>query len=1306
MVFKPFSHLARHSFAKVAPHGYAQSLVAGAQGSYASSTTSLGPFTNHPSTRFNKAGSTQFHNVFQYSTTSSSSNVKAGTPSAAETAQDGALEAYYAAWNKHVVADALKDWKQYQFPKRIEWKTPSASFEGKVKERRIDNDHGLLVSEGTSARGIPDRVQSVSAIEDFKISTEQEDAAELTRLDVVNRAIAQEIADIQLEQTRANSDHVKPTDSTSKSPSAAERSPSVSPFDGTLTPTSTVSQDSQVLVERIDSLNKAQNYAEIPPTFAVLLQINSRPPTEAYNALLQAAIHLPASNELVFAKVLDVYTDMLRREVLPDASTYDTLLSVHARSAIHLSESKALLQNSRSRYGDAQGGNGFMLPSQLAKYDMVARDRTLSSALHIFDFSVSSGQGYVLNAKTYELLIIACAAQGDVDSMIRVYSEMEKSKVVPHATIFAPMIEALAKSGDLKSAVECYNEYKALAIANDSGKDVIIDRMDKEVYAAVIKGYVNCNRMAGAQGFFEKISNSFVSLSEFEQTRLATIQNHIILNALVEGAIESSNFQDALNHVTSSNSTAIIDPVIKLQALTRICTAAADQDQTALASQAFKQISLESEAASIVLPAMLAMSIREKNLEKARITWNLLLNSPCSGQALIEPTLRYALALVDSGSVDEALTQVRGWLARSRGTVNISEAADTKEQIDECIDILYNCILRVRAVSPASVNMHLLWAMFENGNMQPRIAEHVLASIGPVDVASFSNENLELALQTQSRTIIAQGGNVDMAHFARFADLLQTAISNRVSITSDLSSVVESAFKHVGHQRPDLMANWQAYLHPVPREVFTTVMPTPQVSRVGSVRPTHEDSFDPYASSTDFRGSTIISEELERHDRSGTANLNEALLRLRNMRRVGRHPRYVVYGRLISAAARDARTSFIHELLGMARQDMPYNPAYRTVRHGWASILDAVTGACLTLGQRSLAAQYHQELLDMGAAPTANTFGLYITTLKESTKTFDEATEAVSIFHRAQKEGVEPTSFLYNALIGKLGKARRIDDTLFYFNDMRKRGIRPTSVTYGTVVNALTRVSDQRMAEELFDEMEAMPNYRPRPAPYNCVIQFFLTTKRDSAKVLDYYNRMVANRIQPTAHTYKLLIDTYATLSPINMAAAEGVLDTIRSSGQRPEAVHYASLIHAKGCVAHDMVGARTVFDSVLASRDVRPQACLYQALFEAMVANHVVKETEPVLRDMTARGVEMTAYIANQLIHGWTAEGDLSAAVRIYEGLGRDMREPSTYEAMARGYLAGRDNEGAQAVIREMLGKNFPAAVSGKIMELVGNQV
>jgi pentatricopeptide repeat protein len=463
-----------------------------------------------------------------------------------------------------------------------------------------------------------------------------------------------------------------------------------------------------------------------------------------------------------------------------------------------------------------------------------------------------------------------------------------------------------------------------------------------------------------------------------------------------------------------------------------------------------------------------------------------------------------------------------------------------------------------------------------------------------------------------------------------------------------------------------------------------------------------EDSFDPYAHNTDFKGSSLIADDLEGgHGRKGS-RLHEALARFRNIRRAGRHPRYITYAKLISAAARDSKMDLCHDILAMARSDMPFMPQYPVVRYGWSSILDAMVGACLTMGNRGRAEQYHQELLEIGAAPSANTFGLYITTLKDSTKTFDEASEAVRIFHRAKTEGVEPSSFLYNALIGKLGKARRIDDCLFYFAEMRALGIKPTSVTYGTIVNALCRVSDEKFAEELFDEMEAMPNYKARPAPYNSMMQFFLTTKRDKVKVLSYYERMKVKGIAPTSHTFKLLIDTHATLEPVDMPAAEQVLEKVRASGQ-PEPVHYASLIHARGCVLHDMEGAKKLFDSVVRESLVAVNASLYQALFESMVANHQVADTEPLLAQMRQKRVELTPYIANTLIHGWAAQRNIAKAQGIYDAVVREKREPSTYEAMTRAYLAAEQREQAQAVVGEMLTRGYPNAVVNKVLELLG---
>jgi pentatricopeptide repeat protein len=259
-------------------------------------------------------------------------------------------------------------------------------------------------------------------------------------------------------------------------------------------------------------------------------------------------------------------------------------------------------------------------------------------------------------------------------------------------------------------------------------------------------------------------------------------------------------------------------------------------------------------------------------------------------------------------------------------------------------------------------------------------------------------------------------------------------------------------------------------------------------------------------------------------------------------------------------------------------------------------------------------------------------------------------------------------------------------------------------VTYGTIVNALCRVSDEKFAEELFEEMEGMPNYKPRPAPYHSMMQFFLTTKRDRSKVLNYYERMRAKNIQPTTHTYKLLIDTYASLDPIDMPAAEAVLQQIRSHGEVPEAVHYASLIHAKGCVLRDMDGARALFDSVLSQSEIRLQPCLFQALFESMVANNAIEESEPILQLMHQRRVEMTPYIANALIHGWANAKVLDKAESAFKAVRGDKREPSTYEAMVRAYVALGEREKAATVVAEALSRGYPAAVAHKISDLVGS--
>ncbi|ROV95267.1 hypothetical protein VPNG_08979 [Cytospora leucostoma] len=1156
-----YTNFIRSGFTKSFTHGYAQSVVA------ATHPHVLNP-QNRPSFAARKRQSTttrlgrlqQLQSAFH-----AGSHQSAGLPIEHRheklPSSHGGLDAYFEHLQQKQEAEGEEDpeWVQYQFQNSIEWKPSPASI--------------LLGSEArkTDAQGAYEAVQD--GVSDAALSEEEQ--AALAHIDA---ALKHEI------EARTHSDAVAKDDvlpSRSQTPALERLS---EPISRTRTPASVarsatppVDPQSQSYADHLTRLSEAGRYAEIPAVFEAMLVASIRPLATSYNALLMAAIHLPAEKIEIVSKALDVYTDMMRRKVIPDSDTYNILVGLLAARSLEVSTLKKRLEDKRLRYGGMEEAGKFMLASSELEYAILSEDDRLDLAIKLFKNSIAS-QRDVYSPETYHQLISACAQSGRVSDMLHLYEHMETNKATPFAATFPAMITAFANCGDLVSAVECYNEYRTLAIANDSGEATLNDRLDAQVYASVINAYVISDKLDGAMKFYKRIVLEYGA-------RAADLKDAIINLGFVKGFVHRGIYQEALRWAQG------IEDEARAQAMSDIVLTAADSGDKPAATAAFANLPLDFADVASPAMALLALSVRDGNVTDAWRYWRVI-SSPLTmaDSSFIEPTAMFAVALIGSGQVLEGLKESEIMFHRIRQSK--PDDAHLAAEVEEGVDFV------TRYMTSRSI-------------ADPR----------------------ELASQTSA-----------------------------------------------------------------PTPTFST-SPYHSSTPVSS----YEDTFDPYAHNTDFKGSSLISDELEgAHGRRGS-KMNDALARFRNIRRAGRHPRYITYAKLISAAAREGKFDLCNDILNMARTDVPLLPQYAIVRYGWSSILDAMVGACLNLGRRSLAEKYHQELLDMGATPSANTFGLYITTLKESTKTFDEASEAVNIFLRAKSEGVEPSSFLYNALIGKLGKARRIDDCLFYFAEMRALGIKPTSVTYGTIVNALCRVSDEKFAEELFDEMEAMPNYKARPAPYNSMMQFFLTTKRDKSKVLAYYSRMQAKGIAPTAHTFKLLVDTHASLEPVDMQAAEAVLDSIRASGGKPEPVHYASLIHARGCVLHDMAAARKIFDSVIKDPTVTSSASIFQALFESMVANHCVADTEPLLMEMRRRKVDLTPYIANTLIHGWASEGKISRAEDIFGAVGRDRREPSTYEAMTRAYLAVEEREKAQGVVTEMMGRGYPGAVVGKVVELLG---
>ena len=1274
---------------KTFTHGYAQTVTALAAQNHNSST----PLADTLVGKFRKTEKNRPSNVFhveqarQASTAAASSG--SGRPESSH--HEAGLDKYFDAWQKHQ-HNPTKGWQQFQFAKTIEWQPPSVV---PVHSRK---DGVAATTEGVQEKKNADleaprmrRSYTESALDQFGKAFIDDEVAEAAALLQVNNAIAEEIQKSKDDAEEAMMLKTLSTTSTSQlANSLTSDQHSVETSATGLSPVESFSTtpDTEAYTSELIQLSENKQHNDVLSVFEAMLHAGVQKPTPAaYRAFLISVLELTPGKHQRVPKALEVYSDMLRRNVIPDTATFGVLIDLLANRASEAFSTRKGLELRLTRYGGLEEPGKFMFGSSQSEHTMVLEDSSLSIALKMFDRASSQITTETLSSEACSALVSACAEQGRVEGMTRIYEHMQSYQMEPHSSIFPPMITALGQVGDLKGAVDVYDNYKDLAIANNAGENAIV-RNDNDIYAALIKAYGASDRLKGGLKFLSAVQSETLDTADLEQLR-----SDVALNALLPLALKDETFQNAFDLTTSLTGRTLHS------ALSTICNAAADKNMLDISVRAFDSLAAQTQDLAHPATAVLAMHIRNANVEAAEPYWRVLESAPASLE-FVEPTTMRTIALIGMGQSERGLRHSRRMFSRIRDSQAESRQIEAVEQIDEAIELIGSFFLKGQWAHIPQAGVEVLRMMTENGGLVNPIAEHIVARLGPDQIARLSNPDLEFLTRVQAGMIIDDAASADIAGPTRFGCLLENIVSRSVMAAAETETLIEKTLVNI--DRPELSKLWNNYRYPpTPAQLtpFSPVAPYQPPTPFFGGQQAFDDSYDPYAARTDVKGSNAINELLERPQ---GRRMGEALTKFKNMRRVGRVPRMFTYGKLIEGAAKENNLSLAHDILEMAKQDVPFDTRYRVVRFGWQQILDHMVSGCLTIGRRDLAARYHQDLLDMGAAPSANTFGLYITTLKENTKTFDEASEAVKIFLRAKSEGVEPSSFLYNALIGKLGKARRIDDCLFYFAEMRNLGIRPTSVTYGTIVNALCRVSDEKFAEEIFEEMESCSNYKPRPAPYHSLMQYFLTTKRDRSKVLSYYERMRSKGIEPTVHTFKLLIDTHATLEPVNMTAAEAVLEDMRASNIQPEAVHYASLIHAKGCVLHDIDGARALFDSVVAEGMIRPQPCMYQALFESLNANHMVPASDALLADMSSRGVDFTPYIANALIHGWTLEKNIAKAKAAFDRVPMGRREPSTYEAMVRAYLAAEDRGAAKGVVREALGRGYPSAVAGKIAELV----
>ncbi|GAA6010103.1 hypothetical protein JCM11491_005868 [Sporobolomyces phaffii] len=472
--------------------------------------------------------------------------------------------------------------------------------------------------------------------------------------------------------------------------------------------------------------------------------------------------------------------------------------------------------------------------------------------------------------------------------------------------------------------------------------------------------------------------------------------------------------------------------------------------------------------------------------------------------------------------------------------------------------------------------------------------------------------------------------------------------------------------------------------------------------------------------------------------------LSEALHLVHSTAQAGRFAAPGAYGNLIEQLGRQHLVQDVRQVYLIAYsalQAMSSQPEAQSL--AWVRLEDKMVIALAQAGELVDVGHHRDRLIQAGCAPSADGYAAMILNMKETT---DDAAVALMLFEESQQYNVRPNVYLFNTLISKLSRARRAKEALEYFELMKTYGIRPTSITYGAIINACCKTGDDLAADYLFHEMMTQPDFKPRVPPYNTMIQFYTSTQPDRKRALHYYGALVKAKVAPTGHTYKLLLDAYGSIGEPDLDRMQQVFAQLVSDPKvSVTGAHWASMITAYGVSAKDLERAIAIFDSIAHHSSTRknpngplPDAVVYEALLNALLANNKAELCDKYLEEMKNKGVRMTAYVANSLIKGYTAQNNFAAARAVFlamqdapvgvASLGNHpidrhpkhhhqtgtststqmpvdapvYREPSTYEMMVKCELKAGETQAAAEIVRMAEQRAFPPAVIARLQRLL----
>ncbi|WWD16869.1 hypothetical protein CI109_101301 [Kwoniella shandongensis] len=1093
---------------------------------------------------------------------------------------------------------------------------------------------------------------------------------------------------------------------------------------------------------------------------------------EVYNACLNALVFARRNGQTI-APILEIYNEILERDLIPDSITYGFVIRALALRAKEVSDASKIWSREkkwgvwRSTFVGPETWDAKQAAERDQLYQSYEAEGNLSSALKLFRAAtIVAGPASRFNLSVYGTLLEAMSRQEepDVEGVVQIYRQAEQQKLTGLIAIDKYLFKALGAAKDaqgLESAWSAFVEKNnsssvlkewaaSLYRATQMGETERAERINglvTETWHIAIEAFIAAGEPARAFELFGEMTAQTEAESVTKPVPAAT---HKTCGRLLVALAEAGELDLAFEwneKIKSSGFLAKVPPHrLTLEHITGLVDAAL-----------FDGRYLE---ATDIMTSVLA-DIGELNTRAARVTverrvWRLYtaLVGKASEASESAETTKYLQGIDNLFAkstipipLDVALVQRHlAVLARLKrfddmpSVLNAAKTSQTSERgLTELAQILKTCSTLDIPVGPL---VSLVHSFTQHGIIVPnKVAEVVVQRFQDARSTVSSGKELQITADAWFALLECfaaapaariEEGEFDDALLALTSDLAEVKAGQsdflaQMENHTVIVQVVRQLVHRFGVERSSHL------LTPLFGEEVAKTMTAPAVNHTSPSSPASATSefSDPSSTGTASTAPTSVDHNLTL-DRQLTAAVERftarnppitpiqayELVRAGLTRNAVPYPETIC--RLIDHLARLGDEPKVRELYSLAQVVLSSLIRPEAQARNWHLVEDAMLIACCHLGHLEQAGMHRARIVEAGLAPSADAYATMIASSKDTT---DDALVARELFEESQAMGVKPHLYLYNTIISKLSKARKAEVALELFLRMKEEGIRPSSVTYGAVINACCRVGDAQSAETLFEEMASQPNFRARVPPFNTMMQFYLQTQPNRDRVLHYYNALRRAQVPPSAHTYKLLLDAYATLQPIDLESMERVFaELVADRSVNVQGTHWASLITAHGIYANDLSRALEIFDSA-PSRE----AVVWEAMLNVLSQRGTIEELETMRKRMIDSGAQPTAYVYNVLINGYARGGNIERAREIFDSMGDSItgvaapnnhptlltssghvkpntmtnnptgvvyREPSTYEAMIRAEVRAGSREAAEEVLRRMEERGYPLAV------------